>query len=87
MNENVLQKEDFVNPETTRREHLPRTPQNDQGDWEETKWRPFLQCPECQKLGGAFRIIVQPDVMFQKQCISGERSRQSENDNRQVGCT
>ena len=40
---------DLVNPETTRREHLPRTPRDDQGVREETKWRPFLQYPECRE--------------------------------------
>jgi len=40
---------DLANPETTRREHLPRTPQDDQGDREETRSRPFLQYPECRE--------------------------------------
>jgi hypothetical protein len=72
---------DLANPETTRREHLPRTPQDDQGDREETRWRPFLQYPECREARRRISINVQPDVMYQKQCISGDRSRQSEHDN------
>src|SRR5271167_1858012 len=70
----------LMNLETTGWEYLRTAQQDDQGDREEPKWRPFLQYPRCRETG---RHV--PDVIFEKRRISGNRSRQSRHDNKQTG--